>query len=127
MWTPKPRVVDNTSTARIGDSYSWVSLNNFSARRQANLLSRRQRSVVFGYGYDRNSRIPTRSPYNESQRRVMVFNSETRQLNDPDRELRQMWARSRRTAGRWEDSTIIDVLAHTYPTVGRAKRQRAPA
>jgi para-nitrobenzyl esterase len=44
-------------------------------------------------GNPNHSRIPTWSPYNESERPVMVFNSETRQLNDPDRELRQMWDR----------------------------------
>jgi para-nitrobenzyl esterase len=44
-------------------------------------------------GNPNHSRIPTWSPYNESQRPVMVFHSETRQLNDPNRELRQMWDR----------------------------------
>jgi para-nitrobenzyl esterase len=42
-------------------------------------------------GNPNHSRIPTWTPYNESQRPVMIFNSETRQVNDPDRELRQMW------------------------------------
>ena len=44
-------------------------------------------------GNPNHSGIPTWSPYNESERPVMVFHSETRQLNDPNRELRQMWDR----------------------------------
>ena len=47
MWMPKPPRW-TTIRARIGDSYSWVeSQQLLLARRQADLLSRLERSVVF--------------------------------------------------------------------------------
>jgi para-nitrobenzyl esterase len=42
-------------------------------------------------GNPNNSNIPAWSTYDRSQRAVMVFDAQTRQVNDPDRELRQMW------------------------------------
>lgn len=42
-------------------------------------------------GKPNNSNIPAWSPYDTTLRPVMVFDGETRQVNDPDGELREMW------------------------------------
>jgi para-nitrobenzyl esterase len=40
-----------------------------------------------------NSQIPAWSPYDTKGRAVMIFGAQTRQLNDPDGELRELWNR----------------------------------
>ena len=42
-------------------------------------------------GNPKNSNIPAWTPYDPSRRAVMVFDGQTRQVNDPDRELRELW------------------------------------
>jgi len=44
-------------------------------------------------GNPANPTMPAWNAYNSSQRAVMVFDSNTRQVNDPQREIRLMWDR----------------------------------
>ena len=46
-----------------------------------------------------NSQIPAWSPYDAKDRAVMVFGDQTRQLNNPDGELRELWNRISTNAG----------------------------
>jgi para-nitrobenzyl esterase len=42
-------------------------------------------------GSPNNPAIPAWNAYDPLQRSVMLFNETTQQVNDPDREIRQMW------------------------------------
>ncbi|MEO6080323.1 MAG: carboxylesterase family protein, partial [Steroidobacteraceae bacterium] len=42
-------------------------------------------------GNPNNPNIPTWSPYDPKRRAVMIFGGNTQQVNDPDRELRELW------------------------------------